>query len=281
MVDGVHFRTSQLSAREIGRRALAAALSDLAAMAAGAGEAYMSLGLPEGTDSDYALALAGGAQELAVEAGVTIAGGDITRASELTISFTVVGWADEPSDLIGRDGAQPGDRVGVTGTLGGAGAGLAVLEGRAGAHLSDQIRRELVGRYARPIPRLAEARALRAIGTRAMIDLSDGLATDAAHLARRSGVRIELDLAALPLADGVTEVASELGVDPAVFAATAGDDYELCVCVPATAEPPPGVMASIEGGTTGFTWIGSVGPGPGGVSFRGSAEQLAGYEHSF
>jgi thiamine-monophosphate kinase len=281
MVDGIHCRTSQLSARDIGHRALAAALSDLAAMAATPGEAYMALGVPEAIESGYLLAFTDGVHELASDAGVTIAGGDVTRARDLTISFTVVGWVDDPSQAIGRDGAQPGDLVGVTGTIGASGAGLAVLDGRAGARLPDRVRRSLVERYARPLPRLREAPALRELGARAMIDLSDGLATDAGHLGRRSGVRLELSLAALPVADGVAEVAAELATDPRTFAATAGEDYELCFCVPPPDEPPPGMIESIDGGTFGVTWIGSVERGPGGAVFVDSDGPLAGYEHSF
>ena len=273
MVDGVHFRSEWLAPDELGHRALAAALSDLAAMAAAPGEAYLVLGLPDGTDPALALGLASGAQALASRLGVTIAGGDVTGATALTVSFTVVGWSDDPGALVGRDGARPGDLVCVTGSLGGAGAGLALLDERAvvaDAPVAAALRR----RYARPDPRFVEAQALAALGARAMIDISDGLATDAAHIARRSGVTLELSLRSLPLADGVETVALQLDADPYEFAATAGEDFELCVCMPSS------VREATDAAGLGVSWVGRVTEGPGRVSFPDAAGALQGYEHS-
>jgi thiamine-monophosphate kinase len=256
VVEGVHFSLETHTPADVGWKALATALSDLAAMGAQAGEAYVSLVLPQGFDG--AMELVGGMEELAARHDATIAGGDVVAGPVLTVAVSVTGWAEREDELVGRDGARPDDLVGVTGELGGSEAGRLALDRgeRAGA---------LVRRHLRPEPRLAEGRALALAGASAMIDLSDGLATDAGHIAARSGVRVQIELGRVPCAEGVRPEDAVSG----------GDDYELLFTTPAARRREAEATAEV-------TWLGEVGAGDGlvlvGLDGRPVAG-LRGYEH--
>jgi len=233
IVDGIHFRRGEAVPQLIGRKALAAALSDLAAMGAEAGEAYVVLGAPPDLAEPEFEALLDGLLALAAETGTTLAGGDLTRAPALTLAVTVVGHAASADDLVLRSGARPGDLLVVTGELGGAAAGRLLLQRPELADaLAERTAERLRARQIDPIPRLRSGRALAAAGATAMIDLSDGLAGDAAHLAEASGVALQIEAGSLPLAKGVAEIAAAIGRDPIELAASGGEDYELLAALP-------------------------------------------------
>jgi thiamine-monophosphate kinase len=256
IVDGVHFSLATHSPADVGWKALATALSDIAAMGAEPGEAYVSLILPAGFER--ALELVGAMEELAERCDTTIAGGDVVSGPALTVTLAATGWADGEDELAGRDGARPGHLVGVTGELGGSEAGRALLERGERTGL-------LVRRHLRPEPRLREGRALARAGAGAMIDVSDGLATDAAHLAEASGVELRLQLGSIPCAEGVEPVAAAIG----------GDDYELLFTI------APELRAAAEAAAP-LTWLGDVRAGSGLVLLDEEGRAvvgLRGYEH--
>jgi thiamine-monophosphate kinase len=234
LVDGVHFRRELASFGQIGHKALATALSDLAAMGAAPGEAYVTLGIPPDLDEDDCLELLEGMLPLVAVSGVDLAGGDLTRAAQLFLSITVVGHATDPRAFVGRGGAQPGDALVVTGELGAAAAGLVLLERpeTEAPAVPAGLSIELQKRQLEPQPRLGAGQALARCGATAMIDLSDGLAGDALHLAERGEVALKIELDELPQASGATEVAMAAGLDPWRLLAAGGEDYELLASIP-------------------------------------------------
>ncbi len=234
-IEDVHFRRSTFPPQAIGHKALAAALSDLAAMGATPGEAYVQLGIPDDVGDEEILALADGMGEMAGRHGVKVLGGDLSRADGLTLAVTVVGHSESAAKLVLRSGAREGDVVAVTGALGGAAAGLLLLERpELGDDLDQQTVEALRQRQLAPEPEIAAGQVLAAAGATAMIDISDGLGADSRHLATASGIRLELDMEELPIAEGVPEVATAAGRDPIEFAAGGGEDYELLVTLPQT-----------------------------------------------
>jgi thiamine-monophosphate kinase len=210
-VENRHFRRGWLTPREIGYRALAAAFSDLAAMAARPIGALVAIAVPDVWRADL-VELANGIGDALDAVHAPVLGGNMSAGAELSITTTVIGAAFTP---LRRRGARAGDSVYVTGRLGGPHAVLErLIAGEAAGEWRD--------RFARPVPRLAEARWLSERRATSAIDISDGLYADALHLAHASGVSIELDAALVPCLSGVT-VESALA---------SGEEYELVVTTP-------------------------------------------------
>jgi thiamine-monophosphate kinase len=280
LVEGIHFRRETALPRSVGRKALAAALSDLSAMGAAAGEAYLALGVPPRVDRQACLELYEGVAELSRETGISLLGGDVSAAPVLIVAVTVVGHADSPDDLVGRAGARPGQVLAVTGELGGAAAGLMLLERpELDRSLDSSLAAGLRRRQLEPPVRLAAGTALAAAGVAAMIDVSDGLGADAGQIAAASGVATRIELDGLPLQEGVAEVAQAAGVDGFDLAAGGGEDYELLVAL----EPDlvTEAVAAAGGAETALTVIGEVAEGSG-VELRGpdgAVRPASGFQH--
>ena len=227
LVEGVHFPPGTAPA-DIGWKALAVNLSDLAAMGASPAWALLALTLPS-ADAAFVEGFAEGFAKLAQPHRLALVGGDTTRGP-LTISVAVHGFVP-PGQALTRAGARVGDAVLVTGTLGDAAAGLHALQhpprdddGRAG------LRGFLIERLNRPTPRLAVGTALRGQAT-ACVDVSDGLLADLGHICAASGVAAEIEAALLPRSSALLELYDD--TTALHFALSGGDDYELCFTVPA------------------------------------------------
>ncbi|MDQ5895688.1 MAG: Thiamine-monophosphate kinase [Actinomycetota bacterium] len=231
-VSGVHFDPDRPAA-ESARKAIASAVSDIAAMGLGGTpvELLVALGAPRATPDAYLEGLADGVVEAAAEFGAELAGGDVVASPVVFLSVTAIAHVEDEVPVIGRSGARPGDVVALTGPVGGAAAGLVLLGGLEVPDLSDLTRELLITCQVRPEPALAAAPVLARAGAGAMIDISDGLSADLGHIASSSGVSIRLDSSAIPLVAGVREVAAALDQDPLSLAA-GGEDYVLGLTMP-------------------------------------------------
>jgi thiamine-monophosphate kinase len=271
LVDGVHFRRATATPAQIGHKALATALSDLAAMGAEAGEAYVVLGLPPDLSEEECLELLDGMVALARQTGTDLAGGDLTRSDQLFLAITVVGHAPSPDAFVSRRGAHPGDALVLTGEIGGASAGLDLLQNANGSidtpigvskhQLTPGQADALQRRQLEPTPRLEAGRALALAGATAMIDLSDGLGADAGHMARAGGVKLEIEAEAVPLAPGAVALSEATGRDPWSLL-SGGEDYELLACVPPN-RLEEATAAVLDNGGTPLTRIGQAQAGSG------------------
>ena len=219
-LEGVHFRTDWLTFEEIGWRAAAAALSDLAAEGAEPVGVLVSLGMPGAGSGEPGADIMSGVGAAAESVGAKVLGGDLVRSEQYVVDVCVLGTAERP---VRRAGATAGDGVWVTGRLGGA--ALALAGYRAGSRPGGALGR----RYSHPEPRIAAGGWLAAHGATAMIDISDGLAADAGHLAAASGVGLEIALERLPCWDGVAPLA----------AAASGEEFELLVTLPPSFHATP------------------------------------------
>jgi thiamine-monophosphate kinase len=269
-VEDVHFRRSWLSLPEIGWRATAAALSDLAADGAEPDGVLVALTVPASAGDDDVVALMSGAGAAAAEVGARIVGGDLSAGPVWSLAVTVLGWAATPVD---RAGARPGDGVWVTGMLGGARAALEALQ--RGDAPDESARRT----FAHPIPRIQAGRWLALHGVGAMIDISDGLGADGAHVAAASGVALALDLARIPVALPAFPEAQRLDLAPEHFAAESGEEYELLVTLPPNFEAADAVAFQSVCGLP-LTRVGDVVAGAG-IQARlgGKPIALGGYDH--
>jgi thiamine-monophosphate kinase len=237
-VDGTHFRTDWASWEDIGWRSFMAAASDLAAMGAEPAFALSSLVLAPAVDDEALDALARGQAAAASEVGAPVVGGNLARGTETSITTTLLGRAVAP---VLRTGARPGDGLWLAGPVGLAGVGLALMaEHMQSARMQDADTFPCVQAWRRPIARIAAGRCLAGVA-HAAIDLSDGLAHDAAQLAEASGVRLVLDLASVLAAGGEALVAGAAvaGGDPAEYALYGGEDYALLA---ASARELPGFV---------------------------------------
>jgi thiamine-monophosphate kinase len=249
LVEGVHFRLDWTGWRDLGYKAAAVNISDLAASGAEPEALIVSLGLPGESEVNDVIEL----YEGIAQAGVPVLGGDTTSAERLYLSITALGRALR---VPGRDGARPGDLLVVTGPLGASAAGFYCLQ----ASLTSPLTR----RHLRPPLRVEEGKEL-ARSAHAMLDISDGLASDALRIAERSGCRLVIELELVPVARGAAKIAAHFKQNVYSYACAFGEDYELLAAV-----PEPGR----------FKVIGRCEEGEGVVFLRGGEPvELSGWDH--
>jgi thiamine-monophosphate kinase len=219
LVEGTHFDRRTTSARDLGCKAIAVNVSDVAAMAASPRYALCALTLSDDVDASWAMELFGGMRDACADYACTLIGGNVAAGREVTVAVTVTGEVAQ-GRAVTRDGARSGDLIVVTGTLGGAAAGLRLAEGAVRTWSDDE--RDAIRRQVRPEARVGEAHVLAQHEARAMIDVSDGFALDLARLCEASDVGARIEMTSVPV-----HAAAELA-----DALSGGEDYELIATLP-------------------------------------------------
>jgi thiamine-monophosphate kinase len=258
-VEGSHFLRDKITPYQLGRRAVAINLSDVAAKGGSPCHLLVSLSLPQDTAVEWVDELYRGLQDEASRFGVEIVGGNLTRSPlVLMVDVFLLGQV-EPDHLLLRSGARPGDQVLVTGTLGDAAAGLALLLDPSLTVDEDHARR-VTAAHLTPSPRVREGQAIaRLRAATAMMDISDGLASDVGHLCDESGVGVRLWAARLPISPAARAVAQAAGRAPCHLALFGGEDYELLLTAPP--EQVEALAAAVRQATeTPLTVVGEIVP---------------------
>jgi thiamine-monophosphate kinase len=267
LVEAVHFRLDWSTPHQVGRKAVAASLVDVAAMGAVPTALVVGLATPGQTPVSVVDGLVAGMWEEAEQVEVGIVGGDVVSCSVLVVSVTALGDLQGRAPVT-RSGARAGDVLGLCGRLGWSAAGLAVL--RRGFRSP----RAVVSAHRVPEPPYTAGPQAAAAGATAMIDISDGLLADAGHIAAASGVGIDIDSAAVPVAEKLVDVAAALGADAQRWVLTGGEDHALLACFPVeVALPEEWTEIGVVHNGHGVTVDGRSYPGLGGWTHFGVAAQ--------
>ncbi|MCC2593140.1 thiamine-phosphate kinase [Tessaracoccus sp. OS52] len=233
LVEGIHFRKVWSPAFQIGRKAVAVNVSDVESMGATPSAVVMALGLPEDVDLDWVRQLSAGVRDECARAGVSLVGGDVSRAREVVITVTALGNLDDRAPVT-RSGARVGDVVAVAGRLGWAGAGLTVLQRGFGSP------KELVAEQQCPTVPYGQGAKAAAAGATAMVDISDGLLADLGHICESSGVGMDLGTHHFELPDAIQRLSAATGLSPWTFILGGGEDHALAATFPDGAALPDG-----------------------------------------
>ena len=292
LVQDVHFTLETTTWHDLGWKALAVNISDIAAMGGFPDYAVISLGLPSNTEVEDIIKLYRGMAEIARQFNMAIVGGDISEAPLLIISPSVIGRV-EKDKMLTRSGAVPGDRIAVTGYVGSSAAGLRMMKEKP--ELDPAIAPALIEAHLRPWPRVTEGQLLGENGVKAAIDISDGLIADLAHICRASGVEARVRLPDIPIHPALK---AAFGEDAISLALSGGEDYELLFTAPGmvidkvrargAVSPlsiPVTIIGEITGGKPGRVTLldengGDIGLGKGGwehfgkMSFRQRGENI-------